>query len=127
MVVLAPVAPEAAVAPLPSNIGAALMGLDACSVPRVLLGEEPSDWGSGKKVLDTGLGWKVTVRLGLGRSGSRSRGVRSVVDGASVEEEEAPDDAMVGERERERIGQLCPGLAFLFGGKLFVYSSRGRA
>jgi hypothetical protein len=65
-------------------------------VPRALLGEEPSDVGSGKKVLDTGLGLKVTVRLGLGRSGSRSRGVRSVFDGKAVEDE-ASDDAMVGE------------------------------
>jgi hypothetical protein len=62
--------------------------------PVVVPGEELRELGSGKKVLVTGLGWKVTVRVGLGRSGSRSRGVRSELGG--FVEDDASDEAIAG-------------------------------
>lgn len=80
----------------PGEFGIDLAGLNelaACITPIVLPGEELNDTGSGKNVLDTGLGLKVTLRTGRGRSGSRSNGDLSEVDSVAVDDE-ALEEAM---------------------------------
>lgn len=63
-------------------------------MPSTLPGDELKEAGSGKYVLDTGFGLKVTERAALGRSVSCSSGVLSGFESIAVEDDEALGEAI---------------------------------